>query len=115
MGASNERMETLDTHFWTYNQRSFLPHGRECDGHSADQPVYLTTIDENPNGAKVLVLIDGMSSQNMHKYDRCLDLFDGTNEIALEAARGRWKDNQASGHSVIYWMQTHSGGWEKQA
>ena len=44
---------------WTYRDDAFLPHGTAAGGHAALQPVYLTLGDENPNGANVLMLVDG--------------------------------------------------------
>jgi DNA polymerase-3 subunit chi len=42
-------------------------------------------------------------------------MFDGTDETALEAARGRWKTLKAAGHALSYWRQATAGGWEKAA
>src|SRR5690348_1956382 len=57
--ASDERIEALDTHLWTYRDDSFLPHGTSGSPDAADQPVVLTAADSNPNNATVRFLIDG--------------------------------------------------------
>src|SRR3954463_5268159 len=57
--GSAERMETLDTHLWTYSEQSFLAHGTAADGHPSRQPIYLTTEEENPNAGQVLFLVGG--------------------------------------------------------
>lgn len=115
IAASDERAEALNGLLWTYKQRSFLAHGTTRDGHAEDQPIYLTIADENPNGATVLVLIDGVNCERVESYDRCLDLFDGNDQAAVEAARARWKAHTAAGRTVTYWSQTASGGWEQSA
>lgn len=115
MAASDDRIEALTSLLWTYTPDAWLPHGTAKDGFAAEQPVWLTTADENPNGARMLVLTDGMASDRMADYDRCLDLFDGTNEEATTAARSRWSLAKAAGHELHYWQQTDAGWKEKQA
>ncbi len=115
MAASDERIEALANLLWTYDPGTWLPHGTLKDGFAAEQPIWLTTAEENPNGAKMLVLTDGMASDRLADYDRCLDLFDGNNEEATAAARTRWSRAKAAGHELHYWQQTEAGWKEKQA
>ncbi len=98
MAGSSERVEHLDALLWTYDDASFLPHGSRRDGAAKRQPIWLTEADENPNGADMLVLTDGMSSAALARYRRCLDLFDGRDEAALAAARERWRLAKEAGH-----------------
>src|SRR5919201_3670255 len=58
--ASEERIEALDAHLWTYRDDGFLPHGTDRDGEAQAQPVLITEHDGNPNGAHVRFLIDGV-------------------------------------------------------
>lgn len=116
VAGSDERVESLNSSLWTYDAASFLAHGSKADGFPAEQPIYLTTdAAENPNGAKMLVLVDGVSSGNISAFDRVLDVFDGNDSEAVEAARARWRTLQEAGHSLTYWQQTETGGWEKKA
>jgi DNA polymerase III subunit chi len=89
LAGSGERVDHLDAALWTYDDASFLPHGSRRDGKPERQPVWLTASDENPNGADMLVLTDGAASSRLAEYRRCLDLFDGSDESALAAARER--------------------------
>ena len=114
VAGSEEQVEALGTALWTYEQRSFLPHGSAADGHADRQPVYLTVDDENPNGSDVLVLVDGAASANLDGFDRVLDMFDGHDAAAVEAARARWRDLKEAGHELTYWQQTERGGWERK-
>lgn len=114
IAGSDERVEALNDRLWTYRKESFLPHGGPSDGSAADQPVYLTTKEENPNGATVLVMVDGVDPAFKGDFDRCLDMFDGNDEDAVAAARERWKADKAAGHEVTYWQQGDRG-WEKKA
>lgn len=111
--ASAERVEHLNALLWTYDDASFLPHGSARDGNAAAQPVWLTEREDNPNGATMLVLVDGIEAADLDAFARCCDVFDGTNDEAVEAARRRWRQGAAAGHTLTYWQQTETG-WEKK-
>jgi len=112
--ASAERLEALDTHLWIYAEESFLPHGTRKDGFSDQQPIYLTTGDENPNAAGVRFLVDGAVTGELAGYQRIVYLFDGRDEEAIAQARAEWKRAKAAGCAVTYWQQGDGGRWEKR-
>ena len=114
MAPSAERVRALDGALWVFDQGSFLPHGTAEEGRAEDQPIYLTATEENPNGAGLLVLTDGLEPGFIGGFERCLDLFDGNDEQAVAAARGRWKRLKDAGHELTYWQQTERGGWQKK-
>jgi DNA polymerase III subunit chi len=107
--------ERLTLRLWTFDAGSFLPHGSARDGHAADQPVYLTALDENPNGADLLAQVGGAEMPDVADFKRCLDLFDGGDDDQVTAARARWKRYAAAGHQLTYWQQKPNGGWERKA
>ena len=113
MAGSRERIEHLNTVLWTYDQDSFLAHGAAGDGAPEEQPIFLTEHEENPNGATVLVMVDGADPAFKGDFDRCLDMFDGHDAEAVAAARARWSAAKDAGHAVTYWKQTDAGGWQK--
>ncbi len=113
--GSMERLNALNDHLWTFDPGSFLPHGGPSDGHADQQPVYLTIDNDNPNGATVLVLADGAEAPDLDSFDRCVDMFDGTDEAAVAAARDRWAALKKSGYALTYWQQTPAGKWEQKA
>lgn len=115
MAGSRERVAYLDAHLWTYDPASFVPHGSARDGMEAQQPIFLTDTDENPNGADLLVLTDGVTSRHLGGFARCLNLFDGQDEQAVTQARAYWKEWGAAGHELIYYQQTERGGWQEKA
>lgn len=115
MARSPERVESLNEALWTWNPESWLPHGSAADGEADLQPIWLTVAEENPNGATVLFLCDGATPGRVEAFDRCLDLFDGTDADAVQAARERWKTWKAAGHQLVYYQQTERGGWEEKA
>ena len=113
LAGSEERVMALDTLLWTWSDESFLPHGTARDGNAQRQPVWITAADENPNGASMLVLLDGMGVTALDRFRRVCDMFDGNDEAAVVAARERWRAAKSGGHTLTYWQQTESG-WEKR-
>ena len=114
LAGSRERVEALNAALWTYDANSFLPHGGAKDGSPEEQPVYLTFEEENPAGAGVLVAVDGVTPAYIDGFERCLDLFDGNDTEAVEAARARWRAYKDSGHEVTYWQQSAAGKWQRK-
>ena len=114
-GGHAERLAFLDTHFWTYGDGSFLPHGTAADGDGADQPVWLTDKADVPNGAKTLFLIDGAEAgpDEMATMEVTAILFDGHDPVAVDAARGQWRGVTGAGLAAVYWAQ-EGGRWVKK-
>ena len=112
--GSPERVEHLNAVLWTYDEAGFLPHGSARDGNAAAQPIWLTDQPENPNGASILFLVDGVEADDLDGFARCIDMFDGNDSDAVAQARARWRAASAAGHTLTYWQQTDKG-WEKKA
>jgi len=115
VAGSEPRVEALNNALWTYDQDSWLPHGSAKDGGPEEQPVWLATSDDNPNGAAFLFLTDGATSEKLGEFERCFELFDGNDLAMVEAARAHWTAYKDAGHDLTYWQQTPGGGWEKKA
>jgi DNA polymerase-3 subunit chi len=41
-------------------------------------------------------------------------LFDGRDEVELDAARQQWTRLKAEGRALAYWRQSDSGKWDRQ-
>ena len=113
--ATDERIEALDAHLWTYRDDGFLPHGTTKESEAAAQPVLLTTSDDNPNGANVRFLIDGAAvPADAASYQRIVLLFDGEDDDAVATARARWSEAKAAGFEVTYWQPDENGRWKQK-
>jgi len=114
--SSEERVEALDAHLWTWRDDSFLPHGTWRDAEASQQPNVLTAGDHNPNGATVRFLVDGaLMPQDPSAYERLVLLFNGEDPDALDAARARWTEAKSAGFEVTYWQADEKGGWRRHA
>src|SRR5215510_14483045 len=113
--SSEERVVALDTLLWTYREESFLPHGTRRDPNPDQQPVFLTSSEDNPNAASVRFLVDGADVVDVAPYARIVYLFDGRDASAVERAREQWRRVKAAGCDVTYWQQSPDGRWQKQA
>ncbi len=115
-GASEERIEALDAHLWTYRDDGFLPHGTWREPEAASQPVLLTLDDGNPNAANVRFLIEGAAvPADADTYARIVLVFDGDDDDAVAAARAQWTDAKTKGFEATYWQPDENGRWVKKA
>ena len=114
--SSDERIEALDAHLWTWRDDAFLPHGTWRDGEAAEQPVLLTVNAENPNGAAIRFLLEGAAlPADPAAYERLVLVFDGDDPEAVESARARWQKAKADGFEVTYWRADQDGRWRREA
>ena len=112
--GSAARIEVLDGALWTHDPASFLPHGFLRDGHEGDHAIWLTTEDENPNNADMLVLTDGAASDRIGDFTLTCEIFDGNDDDAVATARSRWTAYKEKGFTVSYFQQDENGKWEQK-
>jgi len=114
--SSDERVDALDAHLWTYRDDGFLPHGTYRENEAAMQPVLLTVHDHNPNSATVRFLVDGAGvPADAASYQRIVLMFDGEDDEAVAAARVHWTEVKAQGFEATYWQADENGRWTKKA
>ena len=115
--GNEERVEFLNSLLWTYKDESFLPHGSKKDGSAEMQPIWFTSDTDNANNAVFLFLTDGASAtiEEIEKFERVFNIFDGNTAEALEKARDFWRElkNQQFA-DVFYWQQNAGGGWQQK-
>ena len=100
-------LEEFNKVLWTYSSNSFIPHG-------ADEPdfqaVWLTDCAENKNNARVAILINDCTLENIEKFegmDKLLFFFTKHQEKMALAVYEELKKNKKS---VNYWNQS-TAGW----
>ena len=112
IASSDSMLKTMSDALWSTNPSGFLPHGSARDGHASEQPIYLSLVDENPNGADILCVLDGSLPTSASSYSKLLDVFDGADDVAVAAARTRWAHYKAQGFALQYVKQQPSGSWK---
>ncbi|MEL7097808.1 MAG: DNA polymerase III subunit chi [Pseudomonadota bacterium] len=115
-GRDAARLDFLDEKLWLGPEDGFLPHGRAGGPHDARQPILLTEHAAAPNAPHCVMAIDGaeVTAAEVAVLDRVCVLFDGTDEDAVQIARGQWKALADAGAAAQYWSEA-SGNWEKKA
>ena len=113
--SDEKEVTRMNGHLWSYKTDSFMPHGCKKEGNADKQPIWLTDKDENPNGAKIIILTGGTQSKHINDYDLCCEILDGRSNEQVTEARKRWKTYKEQDFNITYWMQSDSGGWEQKA
>ena len=104
-------LASIDDALWRSENPDWLPHGIAGRGDEAAQPILLSLGDHQGNGAKFLFLVDG-AVVDLARFARVFDLFDGTQDAQVTAARARWAAAKLAGHELTYWRQEEQG-WVK--
>lgn len=114
-GPDRALLERLDELLWLSPEDGFLPHGMDGGAHDARQPVLMGT-DVSVDGRQALICLGGAAPQPEEAVglERASILFDGTDPMAVDAARGQWSLLKKAGCAAQYWSQ-ESGRWEKKA
>jgi len=105
----------LDEFLWTYKDGIFFPHGRDDEPQSEQQPVLLTTKSSSAEKAQCVILLDGLSLDDMTGVERCIIIINGRNADQVSSERKRWKALSDQGHSMSYFQQDERGAWVKKA
>lgn len=115
VSPSVDRRAALDAILWTFDDRSFLPHGQaEAPGlEAARQPVLLSGKLENVNKADALFLMDGVEAPVDAPYTRCMVMFDDGDRGTRDIARGQFKAAKDADLVTRYFQQTPNGGWKE--
>lgn len=106
MAPSEEQLKTIDTFLWTYSKSELIPHGSEEDGNPLLQPVWLTCTEENPNHAKVLIMIGDLRPSHIQTFEKALMLLSEWKPEMTEWAKSKGE--------LTVWVEKLAGGWEKQ-
>ena len=102
----------LDEALWKVSEPLWLPHAATGGKYPDRQPIWITAGEDVPNKATFLFLLGAQDALDVESFERVFDLFDGQDEIAVQAARGRWTTLKGQGHQLAYWRQD-AKGWSR--
>lgn len=108
------RLADMDGYLWTYQDASFLPHGRDDEPLSDQQPIILTATAETSEGFECAFLIEGQEMEMAPKTERCIVMINGRSEDDVRHARTFWKRLKDTDAKLSYWQQSEQGRWEKK-
>jgi len=92
---------------------SFLAHGLSGGAHDARQPILLADQPQPANGARYVILADGVWHEAALGFARAFLLFDGA---TIDDARATWRAlDGREGVERRYWRQEENGKWVQAA
>lgn len=92
---------------------SFLAHGLSGGAHDARQPILLADQPQPANGARYVILADGVWHEAALGFARAFLLFDGS---TIDDARATWRAlDGREGVERRYWRQEENGKWVQAA
>jgi DNA polymerase-3 subunit chi len=109
------RRRHYDDWLWRFRDDAFLPHAQDGDPSPMSHPIWLTTGDAAPNGAQMVVAVEGASLPPPEMFAlQCL-VFSSESPSELAQSRQLWKElKDRAGVTATYWQQQENGAWEKQ-
>ena len=110
-----DRLAELDDYLWTFKDDGFLPHGRDDEPLSDNQPILLSSSATSSGSADCVFLIEDTQIEVGPEAQRCIVMINGRNDDAVNSARAYWKALKNAGEDMFYWQQNDRGGWEKKA
>ena len=114
--AREAHFEVISAALWTQKPESFLAHNMDDEEGSEHAPIWVSTRPEqNPILAKFIALTSGMVPPDLGHFKRVFNLFDGSDEQAVNVARQCWKDWSAREELTCrYFSQDEEGNWSQR-
>ena len=112
---SEARLPDLDKYLWTYRDDSFLPHGRDDEPMSDQNPICLSSTIKASDKAECVFLLDQAEIELSDAAQRCIVIIEGQKADSVTFERARWKRLKATEAIMSYWQQNDRGEWQKKA
>ena len=111
--AQKDCHAAISESLWSFRPDSFLAHAADKDqGHEHAQIWLTSDVAANQIDARFLALTAGLEPPEVQKFDRVFNLFDGTSETTVSAARDSWKRwSGADDITCRYFAQDDKGRW----
>jgi DNA polymerase III subunit chi len=110
--ADGELTSRISAQLWA-GAESFNAHGLAGGVHDSRQPILLAEQPQAANGARYLIMADGVWHDAALDFARAFLLFD---ERTVESARATWRAlDGRDGVERRYWKQEDSGKWVQAA
>ena len=103
----------LDNFLWTFNNKSWIPHGIEGDNFSQYNPIWITSKEENPIDAEIIISINGKWINKPTLFKRGLFLFDSDDQYKISFFKKKMKLLLNLNKNVFYWTQKNYKTWNQ--
>ena len=114
--AQKDCHAAISERLWSFQPDSFLAHAADEDQGHEYARIWLTSdVAANQIDARFLALTAGLEPPEVQKFDRVFNLFDGTSETAVSAARESWKRWSERDNVICrYFAQDEQGRWSQK-
>ena len=115
--ADQGLVDHLDDWLWRFQAESFLPHASADSKQAKDNPIVLTTGDENVNEATLLIVLNEAETPliNDDAFELSCLIFDGRDENVVTHSRKQWLALKEDGRPLTYFQQDENGKWGEKA
>ncbi|HTM96870.1 MAG TPA: DNA polymerase III subunit chi [Croceibacterium sp.] len=103
---------SLSRALWEAKPAAFLANGEAGAAHAARQPILLSAACEAENGAKYVVIADGIWRERAAMFERAILLFE---EAAVEGARAVWRQFDGREDVARSYYAQEDGKWTRKA
>jgi len=92
---------TLDRFMWTWQKGSFVPHVYDNGAIDCiDEPVVITTREENRNGARILIQGRPCAIDFVRQFERVIDFAEVYDDALAQQSRERYRACREAGFDV---------------
>lgn len=123
--------EAIDDALWVADRDSWIPHGLDDAPGRDKAPVWICSASNdkdsndkhgaetdgvNPDDATFLFLLHGAQRDDMPRFERVFNIFDGRSEAQVGQARDQWQSwRDMDAAEMRYFAQDDAGKWEQRA
>ena len=113
----NPAAAAIDDALWSYEQKSWLPHGLDSAPGAELASVWVSSdMSSNPISADHVMLLHGAEPDSWADFERGFVIFDSKSDVQLQQARSQWQRWKTQSEiELAYFTQTADGGWEQKS
>ena len=108
--------EAIDDALWVQEPDSWIPHGLDDAPGRDKAPVWISSDSTDKTmTADFLFLLHGAERDDMRRFARVFNIFDGRSEAQVGQARSQWQSwREENGAEMRYFAQNDDGKWEQR-
>ena len=112
VAADESQRAAISRALWEAKPEAFLANGEATAPHAERQPILLSSECQAANGARYVVLADGVWREGAEGFERAFLLF---GDAGVEAARGVWRQFDDREDVTRSYYAQEDGKWVKKA